>query len=85
MSSFLCPIIWETSDDLQGGDCCGWLWSAGVGVFFIVDFSLQYNLWKLEFMQEAGIYNNINFHKTILIWSFSNESGGNLWLIIQLR
>lgn len=55
-----------------------------LGYFFIADFSLQYNLWELEFRQEAGIYNNMNFHKTILIWSFSNEGGGNLWPIIQL-
>lgn len=32
--SFLGPIIWKTSEDLQGGECCGWLWSAGGGVFF---------------------------------------------------
>lgn len=51
---------------------------------FIVDFRLQYSLWELELMQEAGIYNNMNFHKTILIRSSSNERGGNLWPIIQL-
>lgn len=32
--SFLGLIIWKTSEDLQGGECCGWLWSAGGGVFF---------------------------------------------------
>lgn len=45
---------------------------------FIVNFSLQCSLWELELMQEAGIYNNMNFHKTILIQSSSNERGGNL-------
>lgn len=54
------------------------------GYVFIVDFSLQYNLWELDLLQEAGIYNNMNFHKTVLIQSSSNENGGNLWPIIQL-
>lgn len=41
-------------------------------------------MWELDLMQEAGIYNNMNFHKAILIQTSSNESGGNLWPIIQL-